>query len=162
MQGSKQFLKDHNVRPKISFKEVPKHTVKLLKDKVETREYQGQKNEGVKFLVEENGEQKEFFTASQSLIEKLAKYKEGDEVVIEMRSVKNNAGAFISVFVVMTPTEAETQEQIMQNTQAAQTAEATEAPEQAPEVEPEEPEIPEIPETPEAPENEINVEDIPF
>ncbi|GAG08913.1 unnamed protein product, partial [marine sediment metagenome] len=101
MESSKQYLKDNDIVPRISFKKDPKHTVKLLNDKIDTLKTNDGETQGVKYLVEEGGEKKTFFTGSVGLIQKLSDFNVGDTVVIEMKSI-NKDGNYISVFEVST------------------------------------------------------------
>ena len=87
--------------PYISFKDGNPHTLKILNDKISTlKDKQGKEIEGVKYLVEENGEHKTFFTSSISLISKLADVEEGTEVIIQMRSRKTEDGSWQSYYEV--------------------------------------------------------------
>ena len=100
MESSKLYLKEKGIVPSISFKESPIHTVKLLKDKADKiTGNDGKVVEGIRYLVEEKGEKKNFFTSSDSLIQKLSGIKEGEEVTIEMKSKKTETG-FISFYEV--------------------------------------------------------------
>ena len=101
MQASKEYMKTNQIVPYISFKDGSAHTVTLIKDKVDTIKdnQNGGMVEGVKYLVEENGEKKSFFTSSVGLIQKLSEYNEGDTVTIKMVSKKVN-GEFRSSFLV--------------------------------------------------------------
>lgn len=101
MKASKEYMKNNQIVPYISFKDGGQHTVILIKDKVDTIKdgNTGGVVEGVKFLVEENGEKKSFFTSSIGLIQKLSEYQEGDTVTIKMVSKKVN-GEFRSSFLV--------------------------------------------------------------
>ena len=100
MDASKEYLKNNDIVPRISFKDSPKHTVKLVKDKIDTiMDDKGQKVDGVKYLVEESGDKKTFFTSSDSLIQKLSDVSAGTEVTIEMKSKKTDAG-FRTYFTV--------------------------------------------------------------
>lgn len=101
MQASKEYMKTNQIVPFISFKDGSAHTVKLIKDKVDSIKdgNNGGMVQGVKFLVEENGEKKSFFTSSVGLIQKLSDFSEGDVVTIKMVSKKVN-GEFRSSFVV--------------------------------------------------------------
>jgi len=100
MESSKLYLKEKGIVPSISFKESPIHTVKLLKDKADKiTGNDGKIVEGIRYLVEEKGEKKNFFTSSDSLIQKLSGIKEGEEVTIEMKSKKTETG-FISFYEV--------------------------------------------------------------
>lgn len=99
MQGAKDYMGKHEILDRISFKDGKAHTVKLLNDKIDTINAEGEDREGVKFLVEENGEHKSFFTSSESLIIALARYEKGDTVTIQMVRRKGKKG-FISSFIV--------------------------------------------------------------
>lgn len=100
MQESKEYLKDNNIVPRISFKKDPKHQLKLISDKKDSiQDENGLVVEGMKYEVEENGEKKTFFTTSVGLIQELSQRNEGDVVVIEMKSKKGNNG-FITYFEV--------------------------------------------------------------
>ena len=100
MNNSKQFLKDNNYLPRISFKDGRPHRVKILKDAIKCiKDESGQDIEGVEYSVIENGEDKTFFTSSFSLISQLSEYDEGVEVEIQMKSKKVN-GKFQSYFEV--------------------------------------------------------------
>ena len=98
MENSKQFLKEQNIRPKISFKEGPKRVVELMKDKTKTINTPQGDKDGVEYLVKEQGEEKTFFTGSVSLIQKLAEYNEGNTVEIEMKSVPGQNGPISVTF----------------------------------------------------------------
>ena len=101
MKNSKQYLKDKEIMQRISFKKEPKHTVKLLEDKLDTiPDGKGGEISGMKYLVEENGVQKSIFTSSNSLIEQLSDLDEGTVVTVEMKS-KNVDGKFISYYEVV-------------------------------------------------------------
>ena len=100
MDNSKKFLKDNEILPRISFKEIPRHQVKLLKDKIDQIPGNtGEMVDGVNYFVEENGEKRSFFTSSISLIQKLSNCAIGDEVVITMKGKKTDSG-FKSYFIV--------------------------------------------------------------
>lgn len=100
MQGSKDFIKKNNIVPFISFKDQARHQVKLLSDEIgQLKGIDGKDVEGVKYVVEENGEKKSFFTSSISLIQKLSVFNPGDEVVVEMKSRKDG-NSWKSYFVV--------------------------------------------------------------
>lgn len=101
MKASKEFLKEKGIVPRISFKDKEKHIVELVKDKKEAiTDENGEKKEGVKYLVKENGQLKSFFTASLSLIEKLAEFKPGSKVAIQMKT-KKVGNDYINYFDVM-------------------------------------------------------------
>ena len=100
MQNSKDFIKTHKILGRISFKDGLVHKVKLLQDKeikIET-ENQGVVD-GIRFLVEEDGEQKTFQTASPYLIRDLAEISENEIVVIQLKRKKTEQG-FRSYFEV--------------------------------------------------------------
>lgn len=101
MKASKEYMKTNQIVPYISFKDGGAHTVTLIKDKVDSIKdgNTGGTVEGVKFLVEENGEKKSFFTSSVGLIQKLSEFDEGAIVTIKMVSKKVN-GEFRSSFLV--------------------------------------------------------------
>lgn len=93
MDNAKEFLKQQNIMPKISFKDGKVHTITLISDKMDKiTDTDGNEISGVTFLVEEDNYQKEFFTASISLISKLAEFKKGDMVTIKMNKIKTERG----------------------------------------------------------------------
>lgn len=100
MQGSKQYQKENNIIPRISFKDGKGHRVELVKDKMETMTFEGEEKTGVKYLVKENGTPKSFFTSSEALISKLADLEEGAVVEIIMKSVKLDNGQWGSRYEV--------------------------------------------------------------
>ncbi len=110
MQGSKDYLVKNKIASFISFKEKPEHTVKLIGDKEDQIKTKDGMVTGMKYMVEENGEPKSFFTQSVGLIQKLAQYNEGDEVTIKMVSKKID-GTFKSSFVVTKVGETSTEEE---------------------------------------------------
>jgi len=105
MQGAKNFIQKYykdnpDKLPFISFKENPKHTVKLISSKVDTiKGTDGKDVEGVSFLVSENAVKGTFFTSSIGLIKQLAEFSPGDTVTIEMKK-KNVDGQYKSFYVV--------------------------------------------------------------
>lgn len=93
MEIAKEYLKDKGFLPRLSFQQQPKATVKILKGEKRTIPTGGgEEVEGLLFTVEENGEKKELFTASLSLIRQLADYDIGDVLIIEMKKVKTDKG----------------------------------------------------------------------
>lgn len=96
MDASKKFVKDSGLTQKISFKDGSVHTVKLIKDKEDVMQnaFGGGTSTGIKYLVEENGEQKTFFTGAQSLISKLADKQPGETVTIQMKN-RNGKSYFV-------------------------------------------------------------------
>lgn len=94
MDASKNYMKENGILDRISFNDGAAHTVKLIKDKQDSipdQASQGGRKEGMKYLVEEDGEQKSFFTGSIGLISKLAKCEEGDVVTIQMKKANNKS-----------------------------------------------------------------------
>lgn len=91
MDASKKYTKEHGGQ-RISFNDGSAHTVKLIKDKVDTiPDGKGGNVSGMKYLVEEGGEQKTIFTGSIGLISKLANCEPGDVVVIQMKKANNKS-----------------------------------------------------------------------
>lgn len=97
MDASKKFLSDNDITPFLSFGDGEAHTVTIIKDKKDQMENTqgdnpGEMIDGVSYLVEEGGTKKSFFTASVTLIGKLAEKKEGDVVVIKQIKAKTSKG----------------------------------------------------------------------
>lgn len=91
MQASKEYTKEHGGL-RISFSDGAAHTVKLIKDKVDSiPDGKGSTISGMKYLVEEDGEQKTIFTGSIGLVSKLAACNEGDTVTIQMKKANNKS-----------------------------------------------------------------------
>lgn len=88
MDASKKWMKDNGFMNKISFQDGAAHTVKILKDKEDSLP-DGTK--GMKYLVEEDGEQKTIFTTSVGLVGKLSLCNEGDVVTIQMKKANNKS-----------------------------------------------------------------------
>ena len=92
MEQSKQWMKEGGYSNRISFNDLSAHTVKLVKDKVDSiPDGKGGMVKGMKYLVEENGEQKTIFTGSVGLVSKLAECSEGDVVTIQMKKANNKS-----------------------------------------------------------------------
>lgn len=101
MENTKQYLKDRDILPRISFKDKQPHTVELVKDKIDTiTDQQGNQKEGIKFLVKEDGVIKSFFTTSVGLLQQLSDKKKGDVVTVEMKSKKDDSGEYKSYYTV--------------------------------------------------------------
>lgn len=97
MQASKNYLKENGYNDRISFSDGAAHKVKVLKEKEDTiPDGHGGTVKGMKYLVEEDGVQKTFFTGSLGLISKMADLVEGDVVTIQMKKANNK-----SFFVVL-------------------------------------------------------------
>ena len=91
MEASKQYTKE-NGGMRISFNDGLAHTVKLIKDKLDTiPDGKGGTVSGMKYLVEEEGDQKTIFTGSIGLVSKLASCNEGDIVTIQMKKANNKS-----------------------------------------------------------------------
>ena len=100
MDASKQFLKDNDIVPFISFKAIPKHTFKLLGDEIAEMQTEGKTVKGVRYAVEENGEKKSFFTGSSTLIARLSEFPIGTVVTVEMKKRKGDDGIWKSYFEI--------------------------------------------------------------
>lgn len=98
--AAKDFLKDNEYMPRISFVDGQEHTVELGKAKRDIIAKDGENIDGIKFLVKEDGEAKTFFTSSVSLVDKLSGYNSGDVVKIKMRKYKNPEGQFRATYEV--------------------------------------------------------------
>lgn len=91
MEASKKYTKE-NGGLRISFSDGSAHTVKLIKDKLDNiPDGKGGTISGMKYLVEEDGEQKTIFTGSIGLVSKLAACNEGDVVTIQMKKANNKS-----------------------------------------------------------------------
>jgi len=104
MSIEQDFLKEKGIIPSISFKKSPKHTVKIQDRKRLTINCDGEKVDGISYLVEENGENKKFFTGSPNLIAQLAEFEKDDIVTIEMKKRKTPEG-FRTFYEVKSETE---------------------------------------------------------
>ena len=94
MEASKEFMKVNGIGARISFADGAEHTIKLLKDKQDSipdANSEGGRKEGMKYLVEENGEQKTIFTGSIGLIGKLSECNPGDVVAVQMYKANNKS-----------------------------------------------------------------------
>jgi len=113
MNNSKQFLKEYNIIPTISFKTSPKHKVILLKDEMaELTNEKGEIVKGIRYFVRENEEEKTIFTSSNSLIQQLADISENTEIIIELKSRKTPDG-WRSYYVVSKVGETEEEPEII-------------------------------------------------
>jgi len=109
MDESKKFLKQSDVKPRLSFKDGKERIVKLLNDKIDTiTDESGKKIEGIKYLVEHDGELKTFFTSSISLISKLSELEPETEVSIKMNRKKGEQG-YRSFYEVVSVVAVETE-----------------------------------------------------
>lgn len=92
MDESKKWMKESGYDARISFSDLAAHTVKLMKDKVDQiPDGKGGFIKGMKYLVEEDGEQKTIFTGSVGLVSKLALCAVGDVVTIKMGKANNKS-----------------------------------------------------------------------
>ena len=92
MENSKKYLEENGYDDRISFNDGKAHTVKLLKDKEGTiPDGKGGTVKGMKYLVEEDGKQKSFFTGSLGLVSKLAMCSDNDVVTIKMGKANNKS-----------------------------------------------------------------------
>jgi hypothetical protein len=91
MDNSKKYLDENGYDDRISFSDGKTHTVKLLKDKEGTIPGPRGDVKGMKYLVEEDGKQKSFFTSSLGLVSKLALCSENDVVSIHMGKANNKS-----------------------------------------------------------------------
>jgi len=89
MQEAKQWLKDNGILPKISFEIDKPLTLKILKSKIEefTNPKTNKKENGLKVLVTEDGEAKQFLTTSIALITRLAETTAGSVVKITQKQI---------------------------------------------------------------------------
>ena len=93
MENTKKYIetaqKESGDMGYISFKDGVAHTLKVLKDKEDTMpdKYNagGGTVKGMKYLVEENGVQKTFFTSSLALMSKLVDIPYGEEITIQLK-----------------------------------------------------------------------------
>ena len=114
MEEIKSWLKDHKILPRISFKDRQAHIVEILKARAES--FTNDKDEfveGMKFLVNENGEFKTFFTASQDLLLKLADCQEKE--VYKIKMCAKNTGGIIRTSYEVSKIEGENEVQIDEN-----------------------------------------------
>jgi hypothetical protein len=113
MNKSKYLLKAANIipdlklaiqRPNGGTDSTGPHKVKLIEDKIVMgTDYQtGKEREEVKYIVEENGEQKQYSVPVKDksgelhyLIQRLSEFNEGDEVILEC--LKKGVKSYISV-----------------------------------------------------------------
>jgi|GEM_PF-3660944 len=92
MENSKKYMKENGLSSRISFNDLSAHTVKVLRDKEDTiPDGKGGTVKGMKYLVEENGEQKSIFTGSVGLVAKLAEVEPNTTVTIQMKKANNKS-----------------------------------------------------------------------
>ena len=119
MDASKEFAKTYaaesGMRPFLSFSDMQPHTVKLVKDKKDTMQDTNDSSKivhGVRFVVLEDSVEKEFFTASIGLIQKLADRNPGEIVTIQMTKTKTDKGFRTGYSVKVAGQEIKTQTEI--------------------------------------------------
>lgn len=107
MDAAKDFAKNYaqesGQRPFMSFGDMQPHTVKLISDEraeIDDTNNPGEKVQGVRFVVESDGMEQEFFTGSIALIQKLSVCNPGDIVTIKQVKSKNAKGAFRTSYEV--------------------------------------------------------------
>lgn len=100
MEISKKFMEKNGYNDRISFADGAAHTFKVLKEKEDSipdPKSEGGRKNGMKYLVEEDGVQKEIFTGSIGLISKLAKVEPGTVVTAQMKKANNKSYFTVSV-----------------------------------------------------------------
>lgn len=102
MQLEKDYLKEKGILPRISFKKTPIVTgLKLLeRRKLEITNVEGEKVQGLEYIVEHEGIKKSFFTTSIDLINQLLPTENNEIVNITLKSVKSPTGQFKSKYLV--------------------------------------------------------------
>lgn len=92
LEASKAWMKEGGYDNRISFNDGSAHTVKIIKDKEDSiPDGHGGTVKGMKYLVEEDGEQKTIFTGSIGLVSKMALCDYGDVVTIQMKKANNKS-----------------------------------------------------------------------
>ncbi len=106
----KEWMKDHKILPRISFEPNEPRIVRILERAREKfTNSEGDLVDGIKYKVEEAGEIKTFFTASQVLIGLLADIPNGTIVKITQRKV-NEKGQIKTTYEVETTEKEEADE----------------------------------------------------
>lgn len=94
MDVSKAYMQKNGYNDRISFQDGSAHTFKILKEKEDTipdATAEGGRKHGMKYLVVEDGVEKEIFTGSIGLISKLAKLELGATVTAQMKKANNKS-----------------------------------------------------------------------
>ena len=100
MNASMKFLNDRNFIERVSLRDGMKRKFTMVKDeKTEIIGFDGQKKQGITYIVTENGNIRSFFTASMKCISMLSKLSKGDVFEIELRTKK--VGDILSSFHVV-------------------------------------------------------------
>ena len=100
MKASMKFLSDKNFIERISLRDGMKRKFKLVKDEAtEIIGFDGNTKQGITYTVTENGNLRNFFTASMKCISMLSKFSKDDMFEIELRTKKvgNNIVSFYVV-----------------------------------------------------------------
>lgn len=94
MENSKQFLKDHNILPKISFNDGKERILTIIDDKKDTQYDQKERKDVdcMTYKVMEDGEVKKFSTQSVTLIAKLSEVERNDVVKIQQTKYASSGG----------------------------------------------------------------------
>lgn len=94
MDVSKAYMEKNGYNDRISFADGAVHTFKVLKEKEDSIPdvtSPGGRKTGMKYLVDEDGVQKEIFTGSIGLISKMAKIAIGTVVTANMYKANNKS-----------------------------------------------------------------------
>ena len=84
-----KFLSNKNFIERISFRDGVRRKFKLVKDEAtEIIGFDGNKKQGITYIVTENGKQKSFFTTSMKCISMLSKFRKDDVFEIELKTKK--------------------------------------------------------------------------
>jgi len=89
------YLQEKGFLPRISFKKSPVHTVTIISKErrtIKDPNTPGEEVDGIAIKVEEEGEEREIFTSSVSLLQQLADVKDGETVTIKMIKRKTDKG----------------------------------------------------------------------
>jgi len=100
MKSSMKFLSDRNFIERISLRDGMKRKFIMVKDEMtEIIGFDGNKKQGITYTVTENGNLRNFFTASMKCISMLSKFSKDDMFEIELRTKKvgNNIVSFYVV-----------------------------------------------------------------
>lgn len=127
MDSAKSFAKEYQEtsgrRPFLSFGDQQPHTLKLVKDKrdkMDDPNNPGQTVDGVRFVVEKEGVEMEFFTSSIALIQKLAVCDTGEVVTVQQVKNKGPKGFRTTYKVTRGDSEIKTAHETETETEAAE------------------------------------------
>ncbi|DAZ85589.1 TPA_asm: hypothetical protein [Altiarchaeum virus] len=86
MTASQKFCEEHKLGDAISFKDNLAHEVILVCDEeASITNADGTEKKGIRYIVEEGGKRRQFFTGSVGLIFRLSRQQKGDKVKIRMK-----------------------------------------------------------------------------